>query len=270
MPSYPQFAPRYLAPTELNSFGLPTSDVQPDIMTLVEMASLIIDEECGRVDGDGNGSLAYTTWVHRCLLQTRNRNLVETPMKPLVAVDGGTVQALKDAISGDFNWTYTGVQANTVASALGGGLVPIIGCSGRYGYTRQDMSIAYPDLFAFINPLNLVTMFGGPAPWVPIDVTQIDFDPRTGELWIPAGLQLQRYSEVMLIYNSGWNPLAMPRIIKHVCASVVKNALAQGDATTFLTGLSMAKSGLNIRFNGGLLDPTLSAMLTPFKNVRSY
>ncbi len=188
---YQQFAPRYLSEGELQSFGLPSPDDVPEIMNLVELASLLIDEDCGRIDGDGNGSLVVSTWAQRCLLQTRNRNLVECPMKPMMAVDSTLLGEIQASATGTVNSTYTGVQVNTVVSALNGCISPIIGCSGRYGYGRQDMSIAYPDLFAFINPLNLVTMFGGPAPWVPIDATNIDYDRRTGELWIPAGLQLQ-------------------------------------------------------------------------------
>lgn len=191
-------------------------------------------------------------------------------MKPLTAVSVSDVSGFQAAASGSVNTTYTGVQPNTYTSALNGSLTPIIGCSGRYGYTRQDMSVAYPDLFAFINPLNLITMFGGPAPWVPIDVTQIDYDYHTGELWIPAGLQLQKYSEVLLMYNSGWNPFSIPRAIKHVTASVVKNALASGNATTFLTSMNLSKSGANYGFGKTILDPVLSTMLTPFRNVRSY
>jgi hypothetical protein len=192
-------------------------------------------------------------------------------MKPMLAVNGGDVQSFQAAATGTINSTYTGVQPNTAISVINGSLSPILGCSGRYGYTRQDMSVAYPDLFAFINPLNLVTMFGGPAPWVPIDITQIDYDARTGELWIPAGLQLQRYSEILLTYNSGWNPFSIPRMVKHVCASLVKNALAQGDATTFLTGMGLSKSGASYSFQRtGIIDPVLSAMLTPYRNCRSY
>ncbi len=270
MAEYAQFAPRYLSSAELSLFGLPSPDEVPEIMNLVELASLLIDEDCGRIDGDGNGSLVVTTWSHRCLLQTRNRNLIECPMKPMLAVDGALRQSIQDSASGDINSTYTGVQANTIVSQLNGMLSPIIGCSGRYGYTRQSNGAAYPDNGAFINPLTFLAVCGGPVPWIPIDVASIDFDPLTGELWIPAGLLLGQYSEILLVYNSGYNPLRMPRTVKHVTASLVKNALAQGNATTFLTGMSMAKSGANYAFGASLLDPVLSAMLSPFRNVRSY
>ncbi len=241
-------------------------------MSLVGMASSIIDIECGRVDGDGNGSLVYTTYTQRLLLQTRNRNLVQIPVKPIVALDAATVNALMTAASGnaDGNFYYTGVLPNTL-NQPNGTLSGLISASGRYGYGRQDMSVAYPDLFAFINPLNLITMFGGPAPWVSIDITNTDYDPKTGEMWVPAGLQLQKYSEVLISYNSGWDPRSMPRAIKFVTASLVKNAMVMGDATTALLNLTMGRQGPNASFyKGGLVDPTLDQFLTPFKNVRSY
>lgn len=264
------FTPSFLFETDLARYGLPTPDKQPNIMNLVALASAIIDEECGRIDGDGNGSLVYTTYIQRILLQTRNRNLIYLPMKPIAAVDASTVASLQAAASGNTNFTYTGVQANTLISGFTGSLSGLIAASGRYGYTRQDMSIGYPDLFAFINPLNLITMFGGPAPFIPMDITQADYSEKSGECWIPAGLQLQRYSEVLVIYNSGYSPFNMPPVIKHVCASLVKNALAKGNATTAMMSLSLGKAGAIATFQPQLIDPTLDRMLTPFRTVRAY
>ncbi len=264
------FTPSFLFETELAQYGLPLPDKQPNIMNLVGLASAMIDEECGRIDGDGNGSLVYTTYIQRILLQTRNRNLIYLPMKPITAVDAATVTALQAGASGNTNFTYTGVQANTIISGFTGSLSGLIAASGRYGYTRQDMSIGYPDLFAFINPLNLLTMFGGPAPFLTMDVSQADYSEKSGECWIPAGLQLQRYSEVIVIYNSGYNPYAMPPVIKHVTASLVKNALSKGNATTAMLSLSLGKAGANATFYNQLIDPTLDRMLTPFRTVRAY
>jgi len=263
------FTPSYILPTELSKFGLPPESVQSDILTLIQMASSLIDVECGRIDGDGNGSLAYTTYVQRNLLQTRNRNLVTLAMKPVVAVSAATVAEL--ALSGsaaDANYYYTGVVANTTFAPWGE-LSGIIGASGRYGYTRQDMSMAYPDLQALINPLNLVTLWGGPAPWVQIDITNTDYDKSTGELWIPAGLQLQRYAEVLIHYNSGYDPRNMPNAIKHVCAALVKNALGKGGGTTGMTSMMVQGAG-NAQFSERLLDPTLDSYLRPYKTLRAY
>lgn len=266
------FLPCYVLPDELAAYGLPTPDVQGDIMSLVQLASSIIDQECGRIDGDGNGSLVYSTYTQRILLQTRNRNLIMLAMKPIVGLDQPTIAGLMAQASGagpDGNFYYTGALASSGAN-FAGTLSGIVGASGRYGYTRQDMSIAYPDLFAFINPLNLVTLFGGPAPWVAIDTTNTDYDPKTGEVWIPAGLQLQRYSEVLMVYTSGYNPNRMPRPIKQVCAALVKNALGKGDGTTGLMSLSMGRGAANATFQAKLVDPTLDAMLQPFRTVRAY
>jgi len=260
------FTPCFLLETELSSFGLPTPDIQSDIMNVVQLASTLVDTECGRIDGDGNGSLIYTTYVQRILLQTRNRNLVLLPMKPIVPIDIATVSALQTAATGTPNTFYTGVLPNLV-NQPNGMLSGIVACSGRYGYVRQDRSVGYPDLFAAINPLNLVTMFGGPAPWVSMDVSQIDYDPKTGEAWLPAGIQLQAYSEILITYNSGWNPLQIPWAVKFVTAALVKNALAKGDGTTGLLTMTLGRSGANATFFQGLLDPTLDRMLTPFKNV---
>jgi hypothetical protein len=271
--SFSPFIPTYIFPSELQTYGLPSPSAQPDILNLIQLASTIIDEACGRLDGDGNGSLVFTTYTQRILMQTRNRNLALLPIKPIVPITADLVAELTAAASGSAsgNWYLTGcLQANTLPSPWGP-LSGIVGASGRYGYTRQDMSIAYPDLFAFINPLNLVTMFGGPAPWVPVDVTQTDYDPKTGEVWVPAGLQLQRYSEIIITYNSGYNPSCMPPGVKMACACLVKNAMAKGDGTTALTSMSLSRSGANFGFMpGSLIDPTVDGLLTPYKSVRAY
>ena len=269
---FPPFVPMYVLPTELNQFSLPTPDVQDDILNLVQLASTLIDTACGRIDGDGNGSLVYTTYVQRTLLQTRNRNLVQLNAKPISPVSSSTIadlQALAASGTADFpNCYYTGVLPSPASPGFGGSLSGLIGVSGRYGYTRNDMSMAYPDLWAFINPLNLVTIFGGPAPWVAIDITQTDLDPKTGEMWIPAGLQLQRYSEILVNYNSGFHPLRMPWAVKFVCASIVKNALAKGDATTAVLSMNLSRSGAGFTMGPMLLDPQLDAMLQPYKTIR--
>lgn len=264
------FSPCYIFENELETYGLPTPDVQSDIMMMIQMASSLIDIECGRVDGDGNGSLVYTTYSQRLILQTRNRNIVVAPIKPLAVICPETVAELaaSGSVSGsDFNPYYTGCLANTVPGPVG--ISAFIGASGRYGYTRTDMSISYPDLFSVINPLNLVTMFGGPAPWVPMSIGNLDYDKQTGEVWIPAGLQLQRYSEVVFVYNSGYDPRRMPRAIKHVCCALVKNALAKGAGTTGLTSL-MVQGSANVGMLQQLMDPTLDVMLGPYKNVMAY
>lgn len=275
-PSLLPFAPCYISQDELQAYGLPSPSLQPDVMNLVKAASVMIDEACGRIDGDGNGSLVYTTYTQRILLQTRNRNLVQLAYKPIVGLPQSTVDTLMAsgmAVTGDITQPY--VSGNLLASTTMSQLVPgllsgIVAASGRYGYTRQDQSIAYPDLFAFINPLNLITMFGGPAPWVGIDVANTEYGATSGEVWIPAGLQLQKYSEIWITYTAGFNPLRMPATIKQVCCALVKNLMLKGGGTTGVVGITLGGGAGNIQANKLAIDETLDAMLMPFKKVEAY
>lgn len=275
MGSIAQFASSYLLPSDLQNYGLPTPDVQSDIMNQVQFASQMMDEACGRVDGDGNGSLTFTQYTQRILLQTANRNLVQLAYKPIIGLTQAQVSNLQasgaayTAAGNDSQPYYTGVQPSLITNA-DGLLSGILAASGRYGYSRQNMSLAYPDLFAFINPLNLVTMFGGPAPWVAIDVSNMSYDYKNGEVWIPAGLQLQKYSEIWITYTAGYDPTNLPRTLKHVCASIIKNSLLKGDGTTGLTSLSMSRAGANAVMGPLLIDPNLDAMLASYKKVQAY
>ena len=263
------FTPLFVFESELQQYGLPSAAAQTDIMNIVALASIAIDEFCGRIDGDGNGSLVYSTYEERILMQTRNRNLIQLAQKPLVGLTSAEVallQASGSAQTGS-NPYYTGALAGTVNNPFGN-ISAIISCSGRYSYPRQDQSYAYPDLSQMINPLSLITLFGGPAPWVSIDNSACDYDPRTGEVWVPAGIQLQRYSEVDFTYTSGFNPLALPGTIKQACTALVKNALARGGGTTGLLNISVPRSA-SFSFGKELIDPTVARMLTPFCTVRA-
>lgn len=135
------FVPAYVLPNELTLYDLPAQSDYPSIMSLVNMASLLIDEECGRYDGDGNGSLVFTTYMQRLLLQTRNRNLVYLPMKPIVPVTASAIVNLTGLAATGANYYYTGVQPYVYNGPFGSAS-GILAASGRYGYTRQDMSVA--------------------------------------------------------------------------------------------------------------------------------
>lgn len=263
------FQPCYIFPNELTQFGLPDSTDQPDIENLVCLASTMIDEFCGRTDGDGNGSLVYTTYMERLLFQAPGRNLTQIPIKPLVALTEDKVASLQalDAASGGF--FYTGVMPSTTTLS-DGRLSAIIGCSGRYGYTRRDQSQTYPDMNALINPLTLISLFGGPPPWIPVDITNLDYSEKTGELWIPAGLQLQRYSEIVVQYNSGYDPTRMPRQIKMACAAITKNLMAKGGGTTGILSQSLGRSAFSVTMGPDVIDPNIQRILQSFVAVRAY
>lgn len=276
--SVPNFQPWFIFPSEYAQYGLPPSPTtlvpgviapEPNIDNYVQFASTTIDEYCGRTDGDGNGSLVYTTYQERLLMQAPGRNLTLLPMKPVVGITVPTIAALQalDTASGGFY--YTGVQPSIYTLALTAQLSGILAASGWYGYVRRDQSQQYADLGSLMNPQSLITLFGGPPPWIAIDCTNLSIDPKTGELWVPAGLQLQRYSEIIVTYNSGYDPRFMPRPIKMACAAIVKNLLAKG-GTTGITSQSLGRAAFNVTLGPDLIDDNIARLLRAFVTLRAY
>lgn len=263
------FVPMYVLPQEYTQYGLPSSSDQPEIDNLVQMASLMIDEHCGRTDGDGNGSLVYSTYQQRILMQSPGRNLAEVPIKPLVALTTAQIATLSGLPAASGDHFYTGALPNTIYKA-DGTLSSLLFASGRYSYTRRDASAQYPDLNTIINPLQLVTMFGGPAPWIALDITNTDYDAKTGNLWIPAGLQLSRYNEIIITYNSGYNPLDMPKQIKMACAALTKNLMASGAGTTGIKSQSLGRAGFSVSLSDDLIDKNIQNLIRAFVVVRTY
>lgn len=265
MPLPADFQPRYILDGELATYGLPTIGQMPTIMNLVDAASTLIDEHCGRTDGTGFGSLVYSTYVERLLMGAEQRNIIRTMYRPLVAVDT-TVQASLTGIQGvSGNHFYTGFTPNSIVR--GSTLSPLIGASGRYGYGRRNSQFSYPDYNYGANILQIASYFGGPPQFTPIDISMVDFDPSTGELWVPAGLYLTQYSELLLTYNTGFDPTNMPKGIKHACAALVKNFLSRSG----ITGLTSMNAGqAHAQFNLDLIDPTVARLLQPFCTVVGY
>lgn len=80
----------------------------------------------------------------------------------------------------------------------------IVAASGRYATGRRDRLA--------LNQVNLDTLastlvFGSPPAWNIIEIEQIDFFPATGEVWLPTGLFLVNYNEVMIKYISGFTEI---------------------------------------------------------------
>lgn len=258
------FQPRYIQPTELEKYGLPTQSRQNDIMSLVDGASTLIDESCGRLDVDATGSLIFTTYTER-LIMPEGRNIVRTSYRPLSAVPATVANELTASGAGEENNYFTGFTANTITRP-DGVLSPVVSAQGRYGYRRRGEAPIYPDSNYGINPLMLASFFGGPPTFTAIDVSMIDFDPRSGELWIPAGLYISQYSEVEVKYNSGFDPRTPPNAIKFATAAVIKNALLRGGGTTGMTGYSGAGK-MSVNFTDDLIDPTVEKWLRNYMTV---
>lgn len=289
LPARGIFTPRFILPNELSLYGLPDAKRQPNILSLVDASSALIDVHCGRLDGEGQGSLVYSTYAERLLMQARNRNITRLSFRPTVALTQTTIQQLTASANSinlnpstgkaqtgnpllNTNWFWTGVQANINSNVQlpFNTLSPIIGCSGRYGQTvRRSEYMVYPDLNYGINPLQLASFFGGPSGWTAINPANIDVDPATGEIWVPAGIYLSQYTEIVIVYNSGYHPLYLPPQIKQACAMLVRNFLSRGGGTTGLRGITTA-GAVNVQFTPDLIDTTISRILAPFVSVIAY
>lgn len=261
------FQPRFIDEEDLIAYGLPDTTQQPDILTVVDRASTLIDEFCARADVDGQGSLVYTTYKERLFLPV-GRNIFRVSFRPLVVVSADTVAALatSGSLAGEPNNYYTGVQPSSIVTQANVAS-PIISCSGRYGYARRGQQQVYPDLNYASNVLQIASFFGGPPQFTNIDVTQIDFDPRTGECWVPAGLYLSQYTEVVIVYNSGFDPRQMPPAIKHATASLVRNLLSRGGGATGLKSFSAGR--IRAEFTDELIDVNIQNLLQAYRTARA-
>lgn len=261
------FRPRFIFEDELEEYGLPNTTQQPDILAVVDRASTFIDEYCARGDVDGRGSLVWTTYTERLFLPV-GRNIFRVSFRPMTVVDANTVSMLvaSGSVSGEPNNYYTGVLPSTIVAQTNV-VSPIVSCSGRYGYARRGQQQVYPDLNYAANVLQIASFFGGPPAFTAIDVTQIDFDPRTGECWVPAGLYLSQYTEVMIKYNSGFDPLNMPSAIKNSTASLVRNLLARGGGATGLKSFSAGR--IRAEFTDDLIDVNIQNALQAYRTARA-
>jgi hypothetical protein len=261
-----QFQPRFLQEEEFGAYGLPDATQQPDIVTLVERASTLIDEFCARTDVDGLGSLVWTTYSERLFLPV-GRNIFRVSFRPLAVVTPETLAlyAASGSVDGEPNYFYTGGVANT--TMRGSTLTPLVSASGRYGYARRGQQQVFPDLNYAANVLQIASFFGGPPQFTNIDISMADFDIRTGEIWVPAGLYLSQYTEVLITYNAGFDPLRLPNAIKHATASLVRNLLVRGGGATGLKGFGAGR--IRAEFTDELIDINIQNMLLAYKTVRT-
>jgi hypothetical protein len=257
------FQPRYLFESEIASYDLPTIKQVPTIMTMVDGASTLIDSVCGRVDETGAGSLVYTTYAERILIP-ETRNLFRVAFVPLVPLSQ-TVQADLTTLNGvSGNHFYSGFTPNTV-NKLDGNLSSIVGLSGRYSYGRKSAASIFPDSQYAANILQVAAFFGGPPQFVAIDVSLTDYYDKVGEVWAPAGLMMASYTEILIMYNSGYDPRNMPKGIKFATAALVKNFIARAGGITSVQSYSAGK--VHTQFTPDLVDPTVEKWLAPFRHV---
>lgn len=257
------FQPRFILDAEIASFDLPSVQQLPNIMTIVDAASTLIDSECGRVDATGAGSLVYTTYAERIGIP-ETRNIFRTAYTPLVGLDTSTQLALSglNAVSG--NHFYSGFTPNTINSQMGN-LSAFVGISGRYSYGRKSGLNVFPDSQYAANILQVAAFFGGSPQFVPLDVSLTDYYDLVGEVWVPAGIMMASYTEVIAIYNSGYDPRNMPKGVKHACAALVKNFIARAGGITSVQSYNAGK--IHVQFTPDLVDSTVKKWLAPFQKA---
>lgn len=140
-------------------------------------------------------------------------------------------------------------------------IMRIISGVGRYGYGRRsDQMLGY---FDDVNLLSMFSSFGGPPAWESFEIAASSYNPRTGEVWVPAGILLAYFTEVKMRYVGGWQASALPRPIKRACARLIG-------------GLTAAPMGPNIRrftagkitverFGESVLDDDTKSLLRPYR-----
>jgi hypothetical protein len=260
------FQPCFLQPAEYQQFGLPNAQCNSTVPFIVLLASSLIDQECGVQDNDGNGSLVYTTYQERVMVQTIGKSQIMLPMKPIVGLSQQQILELMAqdvTASGGF---FTGVQASTTV-ACDGTLSGILYASGRYVPNRRDYGVSDFRADAMISPYDTMAFFGGPALWIPVCVQFIDYDAKTGEVWLPANIFQYRFSEVIITYTAGYDPNNLPRSLKMATAQLVKNLMASGG----VTGISkFGGAGLNVSLQPNVIDASIKSLLKPFYRVRAY
>jgi hypothetical protein len=152
-----------------------------------------------------------------------------------------------------YNRPITRTSRTPVARVLAG--------FGRYGFSRRGQQAAGVEFIPTLLPI--VQGFGGPPLWVPFDVTGIDINVNTGELWVPAGLLLAYFSDVRLRYVAGWSFQALPISVKQATANIVRSMID----TPYSANNKMLKSGDSAmqRFNATVLDDDTKALLEPYR-----
>jgi hypothetical protein len=137
----------------------------------------------------------------------------------------------------------------------------LIGGCGRYGYARRGDQAAGMEFIPTLLPI--VQGFGGPPLWVPFDVTDIDINMNTGEMWVPSGLLLAYYTDVRLRYVAGWSLANLPSDVKQACANIVRgmiDAPIPGNIKIMKAGDAMLQ-----RFGPESMDDDTKALLEPYR-----
>lgn len=144
--------------------------------------------------------------------------------------------------------TYTPLVAAQGATS------PFVSVRVRVGLPRGPNAATLAEMLA---------PFGGPPAWVNLDIAQVDCNAATGEIWLPAGLFGNSYSEAELTYTAGY--AEAPEAVKLACAQIIRNLEAHPAASVRAAQLDQLQLEY---FAGSLLDEDVRRLLAPFVAVR--
>lgn len=136
--------------------------------------------------------------------------------------------------------------------------------SYRYGRRNDQNAGLYDDR----NLLSIMQTFGGPPAWQPWDILAADFNPITGEVWIPTGIYMAYYSDVRIYYIAGFTQANIPPVIKQATAGII---IAKLNTSGLEGGVKMAKAGDTAleRFANTVLDEDMRAEINQYV-ARAY
>lgn len=140
-------------------------------------------------------------------------------------------------------------------------IVRITSGTGRYGYGRRGDNGA-----SQINDFNLLaafSQFGGPPLWEVFDTSVANFDPRTGQTWIPAGVMLAYYTDVRVSYLAGFSAASLPAEIKMATAQLV-SALADAPSLGAVRSYRAGDTQIE-RFADTMISGDVREMLLPYQ-----
>lgn len=141
-------------------------------------------------------------------------------------------------------------------------VVRVVGGSGRYGYGRRadDASLSIDDF----NLLASLQKFGGPPAWEiwPAN-TAAGVEPNTGNLWVPAGIMLAYYSEVVVHYVAGFAQANIPNVVKMATAQILTSMLNNpvwGNVKSLQAGQSKVEF-----LTASAISPDVARLLAPYR-----
>lgn len=142
----------------------------------------------------------------------------------------------------------------TPLAIAGGAQSPFVTVRARHGILRGPNAAALAEMIA---------PFGGPPQWIDLDALKVDYNPATGDLWLPASLFGVPYTEAELVYTAGCTE--PPEPVKLACAQIIRNIESHPAAN--VRSAQMDRVQLDY-YAGSLLDEDVRRLLAPFVAVR--